>query len=91
MYGTTRSSLSIFIFFCILQKSIYTVISAQENYVLNVTSCFPPFSKKVTLKPREVNRMFVWSKDGNEVALTKVCQNSYIAYTQTYMLWYIVL
>lgn len=53
------------------QKSIYTVITAQENYVLNVTSCFPPLSKKVTLKPREVNRMFVWSKDGKDVMLIK--------------------
>lgn len=53
------------------QKSIYTVITAQENYVLNVTSCFPPLSKKVTLKPLEVNRMFVWSKDGKDVMLIK--------------------
>lgn len=77
MYGTTRSSLSFSFFF--FQKSIYTVITAQENYVLNVTSCFPPFSKKVTLKPLEVNRMFVWSKDGKDVMLIKVCQNPYIA------------
>lgn len=82
-----------FPFFFFLQKSIYTVITAQENYVLNVTSCFPPLSKKVTLKPLEVNRMFVWSKDGKDVMLIKVCQNPYIAHIYIYIyrskLWYI--
>lgn len=51
------------------QKSNYTVISAQKTYVLNVTSCFPPFPGGVRLEPREVKRMFVWSKDGSEVNL----------------------
>lgn len=54
------------------QKSNYTVISAQKNYDLDVTSCFHNYSKEVlSLKPREVKRVFVWSSDGKEVDLTK--------------------
>lgn len=54
------------------QKSNYTVISAQKSYDLDVTSCFHNYSKEVlSLKPREVKRVFVWSSDGKEVDLTK--------------------